>query len=66
MGKVMKAEYIHELVNPLGLDGWELVSFAPAYYVEADNVHTITGVPMHAATAWSISDYRAIFKRKLP
>jgi hypothetical protein len=65
MGKVMKAEYIHELVNPLGLDGWELVAIAPVYYEQDEWVDSIA-VGVSAVTKWNATMYRAIFKRKLP
>ena len=66
-GKVMKAEYTHELFNPLGVDGWEMVSFTAGEYW-SESVVT-AGVSLGTTTfvnEWDTHSYRAVFKRRLP
>lgn len=60
-----KAASIHEAVNPLGAEGWELVNVYPGYLNKSqwteDKYHVIMAV-----SAWVVEVHLAVFKRRLP
>jgi hypothetical protein len=58
-GRSAKAEYIYQLLNPLGQDGWELVAFIPMVMASPSAVGTTY------TTSWEAVTYRAIWKRRL-
>lgn len=62
-GKVIKAESTQELLNPLGIDRWELIAYTPSFYSES---RWVEGQVLHSVTHWEVTAYRAVLKRRLP
>ena len=67
--KVLVGKFTDELLNQLGLDGWELVSVFPDSHVRTNwEGYTAPGGGFISTspTEWGANRYRAIYKRKRP